>query len=56
LSGTWLGCCGQSAGADRPESRNEREIPELKSPELQRDPGTCFEHPPPYAEARPTDS
>jgi uncharacterized lipoprotein len=39
------------AGADLPDTRNALKIPELKSPELPREPGTCLEHPPPYAEA-----
>ena len=39
------------AGADRPDTRNALKIPELKSPELPRDPGSCLEHPPPFAEA-----
>lgn len=39
------------AGADRPDTRNALKIPELKAPELPRDPGTCLEHPPPFATA-----
>jgi len=37
------------AGADLPDTRNALKIPELKSPDLPRDPGSCLEHPPPYA-------
>ncbi len=42
------------AGSDQPDTRNALKIPELKSPELPRDPGTCLEHPPPYATAPPS--
>ena len=41
------------AGADLPDTRNALKIPELKTPELPRDPGSCLEHPPPYGAARP---
>jgi opacity protein-like surface antigen len=34
------------AGADMPDTRNALRIPELKTPELPLDPGTCLEHPP----------
>ena len=36
------------AGADLPDTRNALKIPELKKPELPREPGSCLEHPPPY--------
>lgn len=36
------------SGADLPDTRNALKIPELKSPELPREPRTCLEHPPPY--------
>jgi uncharacterized lipoprotein len=39
------------AGADLPDTRNALKIPELARPELPRDPGSCLEHPPPYASA-----
>ena len=35
-----------------PDTRNALKIPELKNPELPREPGTCLEHPPPYGDAR----
>jgi uncharacterized lipoprotein len=41
------------AGADLPDTRNALKIPELASPELPRDAGTCLEHPPPYGDERP---
>lgn len=34
------------AGADLPDTRNALRIPELKSPELPQEPGSCLEHPP----------
>ncbi len=34
------------AGADLPDTRNALKIPELKSPELPAEPGSCLEHPP----------
>ncbi len=34
------------AGSDLPDTRNALKIPELKTPELPREPGTCLEHPP----------
>ena len=37
------------AGADMPDTRNALKIPESKSPELPRDPGSCLEHPPSVA-------
>jgi uncharacterized lipoprotein len=37
------------SGADLPDTRNALKIPELERPELPRDPGSCLEHPPPYA-------
>jgi uncharacterized lipoprotein len=40
------------AGADLPDTRNALKIPELKNPELPREPGSCLEHPPPYGEER----
>jgi uncharacterized lipoprotein len=40
------------AGADMPDPRNALKIPELKNPELPRDPGRCLEHPPPYGNER----
>jgi uncharacterized lipoprotein len=40
------------AGADMPDTRNALKIPELKNPELPRDPGSCLEHPPPYGNER----
>jgi len=36
------------AGADQPDTRNALRIPELNSPELPVDPGTCLEHPPSF--------
>ena len=36
------------AGADLPDTRNALKIPELKKPELPREPGSCLEHPPAY--------
>ena len=36
-------------GADQPDTRNALKIPEMKAPELPRDPGTCLEHPPSMA-------
>jgi uncharacterized lipoprotein len=39
------------AGADLPDTRNALKIPELKTPELPREDGSCLEHPPPYAGA-----
>jgi uncharacterized lipoprotein len=41
------------AGADLPDTRNALKIPDLKTPELPRDPATCLEHPPPYGAERP---
>ncbi len=41
------------AGADQPDTRNALKIPEVKSPELPREPGTCLDHPPPYGKDRP---
>jgi uncharacterized lipoprotein len=41
------------AGADLPDTRNALKIPELKSPELPREAGSCLEHPPPYAGEKP---
>jgi len=43
------------AGADLPDTRNALKIPEVRSPELPRDPNSCLEHPPTYAENRPGD-
>jgi opacity protein-like surface antigen len=37
------------AGADLPDTRNALKIPEVKAPELPREPGTCLDHPPAYA-------
>lgn len=34
------------AGSDLPDTRNSLRIPELATPELPREPGTCLEHPP----------
>jgi uncharacterized lipoprotein len=42
------------AGADLPDTRNALKIPELKSPELPRDPASCLEHPPPFVQAPAT--
>jgi uncharacterized lipoprotein len=42
------------AGADLPDTRNALRIPDLKTPELPREPGSCIEHPPPYAQERHT--
>ena len=33
-------------GADLPDTRNALKIPEMKGPELPRDPGSCLDHPP----------
>lgn len=44
------------AGADLPDTRNALDIPEVRSPELPREPGTCLEHPPPYGTERPQPS
>ena len=41
------------AGADLPDTRNALKIPELKKPELPREPGSCLEHPPPYGGETP---
>ncbi len=41
------------AGADLPDTRNALKIPDMKTPELPREPGTCLEHPPPYAPTPP---
>ncbi len=41
------------AGDDLPDTRNALKIPDLKSPELPREPGTCLDHPPPYGQDRP---
>lgn len=35
------------AGSDMPDTRNALRIPELSTPELPREPGTCLQHPPP---------
>ena len=35
------------AGSDMPDTRNALKIPELTTPELPRDAGTCLQHPPP---------
>jgi hypothetical protein len=37
----------------QPDTRNALKIPDLKTPELPRDPATCLEHPPPYGAERP---
>jgi opacity protein-like surface antigen len=34
------------AGSDLPDTRNALRIPELATPELPREPGSCLEHPP----------
>ena len=41
------------AGSDQPDTRNALKIPDLKTPELPREPGTCLEHPPPYGSESP---
>jgi uncharacterized lipoprotein len=41
------------SGSDLPDTRNALKIPNLKTPELPRDPATCLEHPPPYGAERP---
>ena len=41
------------AGADLPETRNALKIPEVKTPDLPAEPGTCLDHPPPYGKERP---
>jgi uncharacterized lipoprotein len=41
------------SGADLPDTRNALKIPEVKAPELPKQPGTCLDHPPPYGQARP---
>ena len=41
------------AGADQPDTRNALKIPELKSPELPQEPGTCLDHPPVFATKSP---
>ena len=41
------------AGADLPDTRNALSIPELKTPPIPLEPGTCLEHPPPYGQERP---
>ena len=37
------------AGADQPDTRNALRIPEIKSPELPPEPGSCLDHPPAYS-------
>jgi uncharacterized lipoprotein len=44
------------AGADLPDTRGALKIPEVKTPQLPRDPGTCLEHPPPYATDQPREA
>lgn len=41
------------AGADLPDTRNALKIPEVKTPELPAEAGTCLDHPPPYGAERP---
>jgi uncharacterized lipoprotein len=41
------------SGSDMPDTRNALKIPDLKTPELPREPGSCLEHPPPYGKDRP---
>ena len=43
------GRCSVPTGADLPDTRNALKIPEMKGPELPRDPGSCLEHPPSIA-------
>ena len=37
------------AGADLPDTRNALKVPEVKTPQVPREPGTCLEHPPSFA-------
>jgi uncharacterized lipoprotein len=41
------------AGADLPDTHNALKIPDLTTPELPPDPGTCLDHPPPFGKERP---
>ncbi len=41
------------AGAETPDTRNALKIPEIRTPELPPEPGTCLEHPPSYGTPRP---
>jgi opacity protein-like surface antigen len=38
-------------GADLPDTRGSLKVPEVKTPQLPRQPGTCLEHPPSFATA-----
>jgi len=40
------------AGADQPDTRNALRIPDVKTPELPLEPGTCLDHPPAYGQDR----
>jgi uncharacterized lipoprotein len=41
------------AGADQPDTDDALRIPEVKAPELPREPESCLEHPPAYGKERP---
>jgi uncharacterized lipoprotein len=41
------------AGADLPDTHNALKIPEVKTPDLPPEAGTCLDHPPPYSKDHP---
>ena len=41
------------AGADLPDTRNALKIPDVKTPEVPLEEGTCLDHPPPFGKDRP---
>ena len=41
------------AGADLPDTRNALKIPEVKTPAVPLEEGSCLDHPPPYGKDRP---
>jgi uncharacterized lipoprotein len=44
------------AGTDAPDTRNVLRIPAVPAPQRPPEPGSCLDHPPAYAGARPQDS
>jgi uncharacterized lipoprotein len=41
------------AGADLPDTRNALKIPEVDTPDLPPEAGSCLDHPPPYGKEHP---
>ena len=41
------------AGADLPDTHNALKIPDVDTPDLTPEPGTCLDHPPPFGKEHP---